>query len=87
MAEDIGELVISRLHGQKGDIFPQLWLRPIGRGYPGDNGVPTALETEHQGPSDKARCAARKIFMDTSKATVTMITTFANSNPASGKRK
>ena len=87
LAEDISELVVSRLHGQKGDIFPQLCPRPMGRADPGDNGVPTALETEHQGRSDKARCAARRIFTDPSKATVTMITTFANSNPASGKRK
>ena len=55
LTEDIGEFLIPRLDGQKGDIFPQLCPCPVGRADPGNNGVPTALEAEHQGPSEKAR--------------------------------
>ena len=55
LTENIGEFLMPRLDGQKGDIFPQLCPCPVGRAGPGKNGVPTALEAERQGPSDKAR--------------------------------
>jgi len=55
LTEGIGELLIRRLEGRQGDIFPQLCPCPVGRADPGNNGVPTALEAEHQAPSDKAR--------------------------------
>ena len=56
LAEAIGEFLMPPPRWTEGGHLPPSCARArVGRADPGNNGVPTALEAEHQGPSDKAR--------------------------------